>query len=108
MKIYKTKQYEKDYKKKVIDKHLYKEIDRIRDIEELILDTDNLKTLLNNPLSNVYNIDQKKGNLKEIFTANINGKLRLRMKPNGEYLYNQIEIVEINFIEIDDKHYGDG
>lgn len=108
MKIFKTKQYEKDYKKKIVGKHLYKEIDRIQDIEELILDTDNLKTLLKNPLSNMYNIEQKKENLKELFTARINGKLRLVMRPNGEYPYSQIDIVEINFIEIDNHHYGEG
>lgn len=30
------------------------------------------------------------------------------MKPIGEYPYNQIEITDIEFLEIDDKHYGDG
>lgn len=108
MKIFKTKQYEKDYRKKIIGKHLFKEINRIKDIEELILDTDNLKVLLENPLSNMYSIEQKKGNLREIFTSRINGKLRLIMKPNGEYPYNQINIIEINFLEIDDSHYGEG
>jgi hypothetical protein len=30
------------------------------------------------------------------------------MKPVGEYPYNNEEIIEIEFIEIDDKHYGEG
>ena len=30
------------------------------------------------------------------------------MKPCGEYPYNMIEITSLRFIEIDDKHYGDG
>lgn len=47
-------------------------------------------------------------NLKEIFTANVNQKIRLYMKPIGLYPYNQIEITDIEFLEIDDKHYGDG
>lgn len=27
------------------------------------------------------------------------------MKPIGEYPYNKIEIVEIEFLKIDEKHY---
>lgn len=108
MNIIKNKQYEKDYKKKIYAKHKFKEIETIRKIEELILDIDNLKSLLVNPLARVYNINQKEGTLKEIFTANVNSKIRLYMKPIGDYPYNQIEITDIEFLEIDDKHYGDG
>lgn len=108
MKILKNKQYERDYKKKIYTKHKFKEIETIRNIEELILDTDTLKSLLVNPLSRIYNIKQKEGNLKEIFTANVNSKIRLYMKPIGKYPYNQIEITDIEFLEIDDKHYGNG
>lgn len=108
MKIIKTKQYEKDYKKKIYIKHKFKEIETIRNIEELILDTKNLKSLLENPLSRIYNMNKKEGCLREIFTANVNSKIRLYMKPIGEYPYNKIEITDIEFLKIDDKHYGDG
>ena len=108
MKIIKSKQYEKDYKKKIANKHKLYEICRINNIEELILDSKDLKSLLLNPLSKIYNINQKEGNLKEIFTANVNSKIRLYMKPIGEYPYNQIEITDIEFLKIDDKHYGEG
>jgi hypothetical protein len=30
------------------------------------------------------------------------------MKPVGEYPYKEIEIDEIIFEDIDDKHYGEG
>ncbi len=30
------------------------------------------------------------------------------MKPVGEYPYNSIEIVEIEFLNIDNSHYGEG
>ena len=30
------------------------------------------------------------------------------MKPIGEYPYNNILIDKIEFIKIDDKHYGEG
>ena len=108
MKNIKSKNYEKDYKKKILNKYKQKEIDRIQSIEELVLDSENLKSLLLNPLSLVYNIRQKEGVLKEIFTANVNSKIRLYMKPIGEYPYNKIEIKSIEFLKIDDKHYGEG
>lgn len=108
MKIIKSKNYEKDYKKKILNKYKQKEINRIQNIEELVLDSENLKSLLLNPLSLVYNIRQKEGVLKEIFTANVNSKIRLYMKPIGEYPYNKIEIKSIEFLKIDDKHYGEG
>lgn len=50
MKIIKSKNYEKDYKKKILNKYKQKEIDRIQSIEELVLDSENLKSLLLNPL----------------------------------------------------------
>ena len=80
----------------------------IEKIENLILSVNNLKELMLSRYRNVYNINQKKGNLREIFTVDINSKLRLRMKPIGNYPYNEIEIEEIEFVEIDDKHYGEG
>lgn len=108
MKIIKGKSYLKDYKKKIVYKHLQKEINRIKDIENLILDSSNFKMLLLNPLSIIYGIDHKKGDLKEIYTAKINNKIRLYIKPIGDYPYNIIEITEVEFLKIDNKHYGDG
>ena len=97
MKIIKGKNYIKDYKKKIEYKHLFNEIQRIKDIEDLILDSQNLKILLLNPLSKIYGI-----------SAKINQKIRLYIKPIGEYPYNIVEITELEFLKIDDKHYGDG
>ena len=108
MKIIKDRTYIKEYKKKIVYKHLNKEIERINNIEDLILDSPNLKSLILNPLSSIFGIEQKKGDLKEIYTAKINKKIRLYMKPVGEYPYNIIEITDIEFLKIDDKHYGDG
>lgn len=108
MKIIKGKAYIKDYKKKIEYKHLHKEIQRIKDIQDLILDSQNFKSLLLNPLSIIYGIEQKKGDLKEIYTARVNQKIRLYIKPIGEYPYNVVEIKELEFLKIDDKHYGDG
>ena len=39
---------------------------------------------------------------------NLNSKLRLIMKPVGEYPYKEIEIDNIIFDDIDDSHYGEG
>ena len=108
MKIIKTKQYLKDVQKKIKNKHLKKEEETIENIEELLIQSNSMKELLLNPLSNVYNINKKKGNLKEIYTADINRKIRMYIKPMGEYRYALEEIIEVKLIEIDNRHYGEG
>lgn len=108
MEIHKSKNYLKEYQKKIINLHKNKELERINEIETLIIQSANLKELINNPLRMVYGIEKKQGDLKEIYTAKINEKMRLYMKPVGEYPYNMIEIDIIVFEKIDDKHYGDG
>lgn len=85
-----------------------RENQRIIDIENLILNSPTLDILLKNPFSRIYSIEQKTGDLKEIFTAHLNNKMRLWMKPKCEYPYNNKLITEIEFIDIDDKHYGEG
>ena len=80
----------------------------IEAIEELIIQSQTMKILMLNPLARVYNINKKSGVLKEIYTANINDKIRLYIKPVGIYPYELDEIVEVELIEIDDQHYGDG
>lgn len=108
MYIIKSKQYNKDYKKIILDKHLNKESEIIENIEVAIIMSANLKNLINSNMAITYNIEKKKGNLKEIYTARINKKLRLYIKPLGSYPYDNEEIVEVEFVEIDDKHYGEG
>ena len=108
MRIIKTGSYKKDLQKKIKNKHKKKEEETIEAIEELMIQSNNMKELMLNPLSVVYNIEKKKGNLKEIYTARINSKLRMYIKPIGKYPYKLEEIVEIELREIDDKHYGDG
>lgn len=61
-----------------------------------------------NPLSIIYNIEKKTGNLKEIYTAQINQKLRMYIKPLGKYPYILEKIIEIELIKIDDRHYKEG
>lgn len=106
--IIKNKAYERDLKKKIISKHKDKELSNIYAIEYLIKKSQNLKELINKPESKLYNIEKKKANLKEIYTARINDKIRLYMKPYGNYPYNLLEIEKIEFTKIDDKHYGEG
>ena len=107
--IYKSKKFLKDYKKILVSRHLYKEIDRLNKIEGLIIESDNLQVLLNNPLRMVYNIEKKGTNLKEYYTARLNSKIRLIIKPCSDYPYvNLNNIVELEFLSIDDTHYGEG
>lgn len=106
--IIKNKTYERDLKKKIISKHKDKELSNIYGVEYLIKESNNLEELINKPESKLYNIEKKQGNLKEIYTARINDKIRLYMKPYGKYPYNLLEIEKIEFTKIDDKHYGEG
>ena len=108
MRIIKTTAYNKSFNKNLVKKYLIKEIDRIDKIEELITNSANMHELITNPLHIIYGIEKKQGELKEIYTAKVNDKLRLWMKPIGEYPYNLIEITDIEFLQIDNKHYGDG
>ena len=85
-----------------------KEEETIENIENLMIISENMKELMLNPLSRIYNIEKKKGNLKEIYTADINSKIRMYIKPVGEYPYKLEEIIELELRQIDDKHYGDG
>ena len=108
MVIIKSKKYLKDYDKIIKRKNLLKEEERIIDIEKVINAFNNMQELFASPYKNIYNFEQKKENLKEIFTVRINHKLRLVLKPIIEYPYNYIEIEEIEFVNIDDSHYGEG
>lgn len=100
--------YKKNYKKIIIGKYMDKKMARIDSIKNIILSSRNFKELLCSPYKNIYHIEKKSGNLKEYYTAYINSKLRLFMKPIGEYPYDIILIDTIEFIKIDDKHYGEG
>lgn len=106
--IIKSSKFKNDYKK-LKKKHMDKELDKLSKVEELIIESDSMKNLMLNPLHIIYNIEKKNINLKEIYTARLNGKLRLYMKSCCDYPYNNLEnIIEIEFIEIDDKHYEEG
>ena len=108
MQIVKTSSYKQDLKRKIINKNLLIELEVINKIEDLIISSNNMQELIFSPFKTVYNIEKKHGNLKEIYTARINKKIRLYMKPVGTYPYNLIELNKIEFIKIDDKHYGEG
>lgn len=108
MVIIKSKKYLRDFNKLIVNKNLQKELERINNIENLIIALPTLQDVICSPFKNIYHIEQKKGDLKEFYTTRINNKVRLIMKPHGSYSYNKMEITEIEFINIDDSHYGEG
>lgn len=108
MVIEESSNYKKDYRKIIINKHMIREQERINNIKNVILNSKNFQELLCSPYKDIYRIEKKKGNLKEYYTAHVNSKLRLFMKPLGKYPYNNLEITLIEFIKIDDRHYGEG
>lgn len=100
--------YKKDYRKIIINKHMVKEQEKINNIKNIILISRNFHELLCSPYKDIYYITKKSGNLKEYYTARINSKLRLIMKALGDYPYDNLLIDKIEFVSIDDKHYGEG
>lgn len=60
MKIVKTAGYKKDFQNKIVKKHKKKEQEVIERIEELLIQSINMKELMINPLRIVYNIEKKK------------------------------------------------
>ncbi len=106
--INETNKYKKTYKKYLVDKHLSNEINRLQNIKNIIISSENLHKLLLSEYKIIYHIEKKKGDLKEYYTARLNGKIRLILKPVGDYPYKEIEIDEIIFEEIDNSHYKEG
>ena len=106
MTITETPKYRKSLKK--VLKNKTRELERLENIKNLILNSDNFHIVLISEFKKVYHIEKKVGNLKEYYTARLNEKIRLIMKLVGEYPYKEIEIEEIVFEDIDDTHYGEG
>lgn len=104
--IIETNKYKKSRQK--VLKNKKRELERLENIKNIIINSENLHKLLLRQFKNIYRIEKKTGNLKEYYTARLNDKLRLLMKPVGEYPYKEVEIEEIIFEDIDDKHYGEG
>ncbi len=77
-------------------------------LEMFLKESKTLKEAMLNPIHLHYRLEKKNGELKEIYTARINTKLRLYIKPIGEYPYILKDIIEICFVCIDDKLYGEG
>ena len=87
MKILKSEQYTKDYKKKICKVHKYDEMERIRNIEELIIDSNNLKDLIENPLAIVYHIEKKypaSGDKIIMMTENVNDDMEISVARCSE------------------------
>ena len=76
MKIIKSKNYIKDIQKKIKNKHMKKELETITKIEELMINTNNMKELILNPFSKVYRIEKK----ERRFKRNIHGTNKSKVK----------------------------
>lgn len=106
MKIIYDAMFKRD-KKKLEQKHMQEETDNLFTITTSIVNSNNLDNLLNSNIAHYFHIELKKNDKKLLLTARLNRKIRLIMQPIGEYPYNTLKIVEIEFIKIDNHHYGD-
>lgn len=94
-------------KKKLEQKHMQEEIDNLFTITTSIVSSNNLYDLLNSNIAHYFHIEFKTSDMKMLLTARLNRKIRLIMQPIGKYPYNTLEIIEIEFVKIDNHHYGD-
>lgn len=103
MNIIESKAYKKTEKK--VLKNKSRELEKLENIKNAIIATSNLHELMHSQFKYIYDIRKKTGNLKEIYSASLNGNIRLLFKPVGEYPYKEIEIMELEFLVINDTHY---
>lgn len=82
MKIIKSKNYIKDIQKKIKNKHMKKEIETISKIEELMINTENMKKLMLNPFSKVYRIEKKERRFKRNIHSANKSKIKNVYKTN--------------------------
>ena len=71
IKIIKTKGFTKDYRTKLKNKHLNKEIALLQKIEQLLISCESMKEVMEDSLHIIYNIEKKKGNMREFYTARL-------------------------------------
>ena len=101
--IKESKAYKRTERKILKNKTI--ELEKLENIKNIMINSKNLDELMHSAFKYVYDIRKKTGNLKELYSASLNGNIRLLFKPCGKYPYNEIEIVEIELIEINNKHY---
>lgn len=99
--------YKRDIKKLEKDHKNY-ELEELEKFKLLIYNHSNLQEVIEDPLTRHFKLEQKSGNLAGIYTAHLNSKIRLWIKPVGEKPYKLKEIDTIQLVQVDDKHYGEG
>lgn len=102
-----SSRYKKGIKKLKKD-HKIHEMEELEKFKLLIYSHSNLQEVKDNPLSKHFSFEKKSGNLSDIYTAHLGSKIRVWVKPIGERPYKLTEIDSVQFVQIDDKHYGDG
>ena len=102
--IKESSKYKQTLKRNIINKHKKEELTMIQDFIGILETYPNLHMFMISQYKIKYHVEQKKQNLKELFTARIN-KIRLIFKPCKEYPYEYIEIEEIELEEVNDDHY---
>ena len=103
MNIIESKNYKKTYNKILKNKTIEQEC--LEKIKNVIISSNTLHDVITSPFKNIYHIEQKKENLKYLYTARLNKNIRLIMIPVGNYPYNTMEITDIIFEDIDNNHY---
>lgn len=99
--------YKRDIKKLRKD-HRSNELEELEKFKLLIYNHSNFQEVMDDPLTKHFRLEQKSGNLKGIYTIHLNSKMRLWIIPVGKQPYKLVEIDTLKFVQVDDKHYGEG
>ena len=97
LKIIYTKSYEKSYKDL---KKNYKERELFDEIIDHIKNEPDFKTMINDPLSMIYNLERLKYDLNQFYSFRLSKVIRLIIRPKDND-------VEVELVYISKNHYLD-
>lgn len=103
MVINKTSGYKKSINK-LKKSHKKKEIEKVSQIEEILIHHNNLKELAQSVMWRIYRFEKLKGDKKEVYSARINQKYRLEFSAVNDKVNKLEEVIELDLLEVSD-HY---
>ena len=77
IKIIKTKAYTKDYRTKLKNKHMNKEMILLEKIEQFLISSESMKDVMQDSLHIIYNIEKKKRGFERVLYCKIKSKIKI-------------------------------
>ena len=76
IKIIKTKAYTKDYRAKLKNKHMNREMILLEKIEQFLIYSKSMKEVMQDSLHIIYNIEKKKRGSKRVLYSKVESKIK--------------------------------